>query len=44
MLDVELKSIAEIIDRWVQTVPGIREVYLFGSRVREGPRARAGET
>ena len=34
MPDRELKSIAEIIDHWVQTVPGLREVYLFGSRVR----------
>jgi predicted nucleotidyltransferase len=33
-IDRELRLLAEIIDRWVQPVPGVREVYLFGSRVR----------
>jgi predicted nucleotidyltransferase len=34
MTDKELGRLAEIIDRWVQPVPGVKEVYLIGSRVR----------
>jgi len=30
----ELQSLAETINEWVKDVPGIPEVYLFGSRVR----------
>ena len=32
--ELSLAEIADIIDRWVQPVPGVKEVYLFGSRVR----------
>ena len=38
MADEELRLIAETIDRWVQPVPGVKEVYLFGSRVRGNHR------
>ena len=31
--ELSLAEIADIIDRWVQPVPGVKEVYLFGSRV-----------
>jgi hypothetical protein len=34
MADNELRSLAEIVDRWVHPVPGVKEVYLIGSRVR----------
>jgi predicted nucleotidyltransferase len=33
-MDNELRSLAEIVDRWVRPVPGVKEVYLIGSRVR----------
>jgi predicted nucleotidyltransferase len=39
MADTELRSLAEIIDRWVQPVPGVKEVYLYGSRVRGDHRS-----
>jgi predicted nucleotidyltransferase len=34
MASDEIRDLAEIIARWVDDVPGISAVYLFGSRVR----------
>ena len=34
MLDLRLFSLAEILAQWVDPVPGIPSIYLFGSRVR----------
>jgi len=34
MVTVELQGLAETIARWVDPVPGIDAIYLFGSRVR----------
>jgi predicted nucleotidyltransferase len=33
-MDQELQALAEILAQWVDAVPGIPAIYLFGSRVR----------
>jgi predicted nucleotidyltransferase len=39
MVSDELKTLAETVARWVDDVPGISRVYLFGSRVRGDHRS-----
>jgi predicted nucleotidyltransferase len=33
-MNSELHALAEILAKWIEPVPGIPAIYLFGSRVR----------
>jgi hypothetical protein len=38
MPDDELRALAEIIAKWIEPATGLKQVYLFGSRVRGDDR------